>query len=460
MRCFLSMLMSFGVVSACTFDTSAIGNNSDDAGPIDASPVARVDARPPPDAWQSCVSGSKSCSGDTIQTCKNDGTGADPDVAVDCDFACVEDNGAPKCVEASNVDGAAALCKGNYKSLVVGESGTATFSTPSPLGLELIECVGCTSPLILPILESPLNNNQVVFCLSEFRVASSANVEFHDYSGRQVVLIVEGVVDVQGEFNFSGKGRREGPGGGSGGALSGGTGDDGEGLCFGEGGATDEGMNNPYVGGGGGGAGNGDRGGRGRHGHGYADAGNDVDYGERGSGGNSCSKPKLVPLIAGSGGGSGGDGSCGGACGWAGGGGGGAIQISSKISITIGGTFEASGGDGGDDVSQSNGGGGGGGSGGGILLEAPSIMIGGRLKVEGGNGGDGKNPDRAGGVGGREGEDKGMEGDDLANGDTAGGVGGGGGGGRIRLNSFPPINCSTLDISPSAACSAGEMLTP
>ncbi len=463
MRYLLVILVSLGVVNACAFDTSAIGKGSDDAGKaLDAAET--VDARIPADARQNCDPGSKICVGDTIQTCKADGSEDDPALAVDCDFTYVDNSGA-MCVKASNIDDAAALCEGNYKSLVAGDLAEVVFTAPDT-GFEVIACAGLCGGLLQTIVPVASGGDYAIFCLSELRVAQTATVKFNDYPGRKVVLIVEGAVDVQGDFDFSGTGSSQGPGGGRGGGLNGGIVPlNGVGACAGKGGETDDDDNGNtsndgnYVGGGGGGAGNEGRGGHGQRGRGYDD--NNVGRGDRGPGGGSCSQSDLIPLVGGSGGGSGGDGKCGGACGWSGGGGGGAIQISSKTSITIGGSFAASGANGGNGgISTSHGGGGGGGSGGGILLEAPIINTTGRLEVEGGAGGAGSGPNRLGGAGAKDGENEGLEGQDLANDDRAGGVGGGGGGGRVRLNSILALSCSDFDISPEDACSTGDMLTP
>ncbi len=91
----------------------------------------------------------------------------------------------------------------------------------------------------------------------------------------------------------------------------------------------------------------------------------------------------------------------------AGGGGGGAVQLHSGTRVTVGGTIDATGGDGGNSVianvvDSSSAAPGGGGSGGGILIQAPFIDIApvpGSLNVSGGDGGIGINGS-VGGAGG------------------------------------------------------------
>lgn len=89
-----------------------------------------------------------------------------------------------------------------------------------------------------------------------------------------------------------------------------------------------------------------------------------------------------APLVGGSSGGNGGFSAA------AGGGGGGALQISSRVSISIDAATINAGGGGGA-FGGGRGGGGGAGAGGEILLEAPQIMIVGTLAANGGGGGGG-----------------------------------------------------------------------
>jgi|GEM_PF-1669067 len=185
-----------------------------------------------------------------------------------------------------------------------------------------------------------------------------------------------------GAGNPFGAGGHAAPNGDSGGAA---------GYGGGGGAAT---SNNTEAGGGGGG---------------FATAGAPGGHGQQngGRGGYANGLPALLPLMGGSGGG-GGDGwitsggpYTGNLGGGGGGGGGGAMLFVAYESLTGGGHFDASGGDGGnsgyDNTAAS---GGGGGSGGAVFLASPRLAFVGSLDVHGGAGGVNLNFADAGGAGG------------------------------------------------------------
>jgi hypothetical protein len=201
---------------------------------------------------------------------------------------------------------------------------------------------------------------------------------------RPLVILAGDEVTIDGVIDVGAQGMKAGPGGYDGGDI----GARGNGPSPGEIGELEK-TCLPFCATGGGGGGFGGIGGDGGAVvWAVADAGSGTAQGGRG--GRKCGTAWLTPLFGGSGGAGGtrseeegrlqepGPG----------GGGGGAIQISSAVSITIGGGITAPG-DGGRETQR--GGGAGGGAGGAVLLESPSLTLrpGAFLAANGGGGGGG-----------------------------------------------------------------------
>ncbi|MBV8758367.1 MAG: hypothetical protein JO257_13860 [Deltaproteobacteria bacterium] len=131
-------------------------------------------------------------------------------------------------------------------------------------------------------------------------------------------------------------------------------------------------------------------GGGGGFGHAGADGGQN-DTGSANPGGSANGPDTLVPLEGGCQGGDGGIGNdpTGSA---AGGAGGGALEISSRVSISMANTALVLAPGGGGTGGMRTRGGGGGGAGGAILLEAPDLALGGAICAPGGGGGQGALP--------------------------------------------------------------------
>ena len=302
-----------------------------------------------------------------------------------------------------------------------------------------------------------------VFAMSSLVVAPAGVIQLR--GSRSAVLIVEGVVTIDGKIDGNGgcadpsMRACPGAGGGRGGTAPG----DAMGCSPGGLGSTMISNGADTGGGGGGGGGNGAAGGA------ESVAANNYPGGP---GAPRCMAPELEPLLGGGGGGGGGKG---GAPPAAGGGGGGAVQISAFGAITIAGviTMGGAGGEAGQrDAAGMNGGAGGGGGGGGsILLEAPTVTVSGTLAANGGGGGGGATntisaqpgatgtPGSLPAAGGTGGGTMGAGGNGAtrdveaatAPGTTSTNSGGGGGGvGRIfiRTASSPTLTGSTLTPAP------------
>ena len=239
-----------------------------------------------------------------------------------------------------------------------------------------------------------------------------------------LVLIARDGITIGGTIDVSATDANPGPGGRRGGESPGAS---AAGPGNGRGGAHE----NTFEDGGGGGGGQCGTGGRGGDG--------DPDIGTTARGGDGGGRTDFVgdpeTLRGGGGGGAGhGDGGRYGA----GGAGGGAVQLSSRGTITIGGSVLARGSQGrpGTGGSGNDGAGGGGGAGGWILVEAPSVIIGGTLDASGANGGSGESGG-GGGSGGITSSDGTPGGNDGGGG--ANGGGGGGGAGCLVIRSYDPL---------------------
>lgn len=371
----------------------------------------------------------------------------DPEI---CDFTCA----AGECAVASNLPSTDVAACGAAAPRLAPTSGTLTLTAPG--GQIKVTCsAGCGDELFeIPATRIAGTPGLGWFCLRSLDLPAGVTMGIPVSGGpaEAIAFIVDGPVTIGGVIDVSGRSATMGtagegaPGAGDGGVPAGDNGDPGHpgaGPGGGSGGNVTGGVNDFAAGGGGGGgyASAGAMGGGGRSPNGGTATG--------GAGGPSHGEPELVPLVGGGGGGGGGDGSCGAACGWPGGGGGGAIQISSRVAISIAGDLHARGGNG-FGIAGNGGGAGGGGAGGAILLEAPTISISGGIVVDGGNGGP------AGGSGGTgaSGANGPVEGA-TATANREGGAGGGGAGGRVRLRAITP-SCGS-GVSPAASCTTGAL---
>jgi hypothetical protein len=242
-----------------------------------------------------------------------------------------------------------------------------------------------------------------------------------------LILVARDGITVGGSIDVSAMDAVPGPGGRRGA--------DGAGAsASGPGNGRGGGHEGSYEDGGGGGGGQCGTGGRG------GDADPDIGTTARGGDGGGRTDAAGDPeTLRGGGGGGAGNGD-GGRFG-VGGAGGGAVQLSSRGTITIGGSVLARGSQGrpGSGGSGNDGSGGGGGAGGWILVEAPSVTIGGTLDAIGGNGGGGDSGG-GGGAGGTTSSDGAAGGGDGGGG--ANGGGGGGGAGCLVIRSFDPLPMS------------------
>lgn len=372
---------------------------SSDAGSSDAGPQ---------DAGPSCTSAEDACSGDVATVC-DEASGVTS--TVPCALGCNAAGTTCARLLPSNVD--PALFEGAASAWAVASS--TTYDTSTCAGGSVEEQLADAS-------------KACVRRVSSMTVAASATLRVT--GANPLIVLSQGAVVVDGTIDVSAAGATPGPGGGSGGVRAA---PDGTGALPGARGGT-EGTYNDGGGGGGGFCG---AGGNGGDGDGSASGGSG---GERVDG-----MYVLSPLQGGSGGGwarghlaTGVDSSA------AGGAGGGAIQITSRVSITVNGAILAGGGGGAGGgatttFTENFGAGGGGGSGGGILLEAPSLSFGASAAIwtTGGGGGgsaDGENvmggPDiaRPGGPG-QDGRETGERSAGGAGGGLAFGAAGGRGGG-------------------------------
>jgi hypothetical protein len=449
-------------VTACSFNSN-VGSRGGDAAVddvIDANVVVPlIDADPE----EPCTANEIVCSGQVKRTCQADGTGYVPGSEVVCPFTC---EGAGECTAVSNLaPDVYTGCTGG-PSLSPPTGAIVTYRSSGPPGPIITCSPHCGEPTRTSLQANstiPSSNDAVgpmaYFCLSEINIPGDVVVQANAVSGvpqSSLVFVVDGPVTIDGTFSVAGENGdrftegRGGPGGGAGGDHSGGAGNDGSGPCKGFGGDRAGTSSNYAAGGGGGGgyAGRGGEGGKGRN----PTGGTESEIGPAG-GDPPCGNSALEPLFAGSGGGGGADGTCNAECGWPGGGGGGAVQISSRVSITVAGGINASGGMGyGETGAGGNGGGGGGGSGGAVLLESPIISILGRISVAGGDGGT---VDRAGGAGATG--DLDGENGDSNDGAGQGGGGGGGGAGRVRINSGNGASCAGVATPEEEACTESSL---
>ena len=406
---------------------------------------------------QDCTPGELRCFDRSIGTCNNAGSGFD---LVECDFTC----SAGACVAASNIDDAGlAVCAAASAALEPPDGATITFA-PGPEIQCAPHCGTQGVDTITPdqVTAQTGGPDAALFCLTALELGSGVTVTPISAAIAEVlIMFVDGRATIDTAVSVGGGAGSDqtagigGPGAGPGGDFSGGNGNPGLGDCPGLSGVR-AGSTSDFGPGGGGGGGMIAAGGTG--GDGLNPSGNDIGAG--GVGGGTCGAATLTPLVAGSGGAGGPDGTCGAECGWPGGGGGGAIQISSRLSISIGatGSFDASGGAGEGFLvgTESGGGGGGGGSGGAILLEAPVISIDGSLSIAGGAGGP-----AAAGPGGVGGDGSAtLVGAVGSSQDQAGegGAGGGGGAGRVRINATDTVGLCDLAGVPAMACTAGALL--
>lgn len=420
------------ILTGCSYSPQS-GSLAGDASDPDSLPVT-------------CTTvGELACDGRARRECGPDLQWGEPEV---CGFTCI----AGACVDASNVaDADVAGCSAAAPRLA---PTTGSVIVTAPNGQTKLVCSdGCDGEL-MEILATKVAGSPGLgwFCLSSIELPSGVSLGLPTSGGPReaIAFVVNGAVVIDGTINFDGRAATQGAGGkgapgadDGGGPASdgGGSGLVGRGSGGGQGGLVTGSANNFAAGGGGGGGFEtpGGGGGGGQSPMGGTSMG--------GQGGIGFGDPDLDPLVGGSGGGGGGDGSCGTACGWPGGGGGGALQISSRVSISIGGQIRARGGDGFGFAANPNGAGGagGGGAGGAFLLEAPSISTTGTIVVDGGNGG----PSSAGAGGtGASGAAVATAGS-TATGTSQGGAGGGGASGRVRIRAAAP---SCAAVSPAAAC--------
>lgn len=432
----------FVFASACSFSTHPSALSGDDGG-SDAS----VDA-PPDGLPATCTPDDVACDGRVRKVCGTSGMW-DPALDTTCDFTC----SAGACVVASNVaiDDVAG-CGSTAPALAPPPGATVTLSAA---GGDHIDCMPDCGNGVTRIDRSAVADGLAWFCLASIDLPGDVTLGLPATGGpaESIAFIVDGAVDIAGQIDLDGGSASSATAGGVGapGAFDGANltssdNADGQGPCKGKGGHH-SGTSDHWIGGGGGGGGlltAGAAGGGGECTHSdHTATGGDASTA-------SCGTPELIPLVGGSGGGAGGDATTGVSHGWAGGGGGGALQISSRVSISVTGAIHARGGDGYGEMSVD--GGGGGGAGGAILLEAPALSLSGMLIVDGGNGGpSGSGPGGNGATGGN-----------LATGGASfaqagqGGSGGGGGAGLIRLNA---VNATCGGgVSPTAACTTGALV--
>lgn len=240
-----------------------------------------------------------------------------------------------------------------------------------------------------------------------------------------LILIARDEITIGGTLDVSAMGSMPGPNGRAGAGSSGGSAS-GPGAG---GGGEHRGSYDDGGGGGGGQCGLGGRGG--------------VGGGAPGGDGGGRTDTAVDPeSLRGGGGGGAGNGDHG-----VGGAGGGAIQLSTRGTITIGGSVLARGSNGGNGDNDGNwGSGGGGGAGGWVLLEAPAVIVSGTIDASGGNGGSGEDGG-GGGAGGASTSDGATGGSDT--GTWGNGGGGGGGAGCIVVRSSGAMSPTMGMLRPS-----------
>jgi hypothetical protein len=432
----------FAFASACSFSTHPAQLTNGDGG-TDAA----IDA-PPDGLPATCAPNDTACDGRVRKVCGSDGHW-DATLDTTCDFTC----SAGACVVASNVaiDDVAG-CGSDAPALAPPAGATVTLSAA---GGDHIECAPDCGNGVTRIDRVAAGGGLAWFCLASIDLPGDVTLGVPATGGpaEAIAFVVDGAVNIAGQIDFDGgtatratSGGVGAPGAFDGADLTSSDNADGAGPCKGKGGHHD-GSSDHWIGGGGGGGGNLTSGGGGGGGQ-CKNTDHTTTGGEASTA--ACATPELIPLVGGSGGGAGGDATINVQQGWAGGGGGGALQISSRVSISITGAIHARGGDGYGEMSVD--GGGGGGAGGAILLEAPSLSLPGMLIVDGGNGGSsGAGPGGAGASGANAAA---IGASFLQAGQ--GGSGGGGGAGAIRLNAAN-ATCGS-NVSPAASCAPGALV--
>jgi hypothetical protein len=363
---------------------------SPQAGSIGSDATTEPDGLP-----ATCTNvGEFACDGRARRECGPDLQWGEPEV---CGFTCI----AGACIDASNVAAEDVASCSMSAPRLAPTSGSVTVTAPG--GQTKLVCSdGCDGASPTEILATKVAGDPGLgwFCLSSISLPSGVVLDLPTSGGPReaIAFVVNGAVVIDGTVDVSGRAATQGAGGeGSPGASDGG-------------GPAPDGGGIGSVGLGNGG----------------------------GQGGNVTGS---TSNFAAGGGGGGGFGTSGG------GGGGGALQISSRVSISIGGQLRARGGDGFGFSTTPNGAGGagGGGAGGAFLIEAPGISITGGVVVDGGNGG----PSSAGAGGtGATGSASPTTGA-IATGNSQGGAGGGGAAGRVRIRAAAP---SCAAVSPAVAC--------
>jgi hypothetical protein len=471
MRARRVLLVTLGLVAACSFDRHGIGSDAviDGAG---GGPDASVDAM-----FDANTCGH--CSGSVITGCAGQ-----PDVS--CELGCSEDGGA-HCKQ---------LVPSNGVPLSVLSGVTAGLTTVGALTPpdkreytintdtgEILDYGDNGFPLGIPTTIRKAANginagigfttvgSVAVLAVDSLHVGAESVV--YGFGSHPLVVLSRKDVLIEGTVDFSSGCYDDlgtyittcgGPGGGVGGTVSSSAGGCAPGA---------DGLLSHFTGGGGGGFGA------------NGAAGGDFSNGSKGGAGGvatSCAGATLVPLQGGGGGGQGG-----GNDGGDGGGGGGALQITSLATITLTHPQAAMltteiyvAGQGGTGTPTPNSGGGGGGAGGAILLEAKSVVVHGTLAANGGGGGGGRlvGPDADGkagtstavqaaggagdgvagmaGHGGFGGAALGAASQGIGNVDGTGG--GGGALGRVRLNTLGGT-ADTIGSTVSPLFTQGKIVT-
>jgi len=427
--------LCLALLAACSFRTN-------EATTIDGAVDAAADG-----LSNVCTPSETACDGRTRKVCGSDGHW-NPTLDTTCDFTCSQ--GA--CVTASNLSITdVAACGSGAPALAPPAGATVTVSAS---GGDHIDCAPDCGGGVARIDAVNVASGLAWFCVASIDLPAGVAITLPATGGpaEAIALVSDGPVTIAGEIAFDGgdatsatPGGFGAPGGFDGSNLTSSADSDGHGPCPGKGGHHD-GSSSHWIGGGGGGGGFLTAGASGGGGE-CTNSDHTATGGDASSA--SCGTPELIPLVGGSGGGAGGDATTGVYQGWAGGGGGGALQISSRISISVTGSIHARGGNGYGQTSID--GGGGGGAGGAVLLEAPSLALSGTLAVGGGNGGS--SGAGAGGAGETGTSPAGTGATYTLSGQ--GGSGGGGGAGRIRLNAAN-AQCAA-GASPAASCTTGPL---
>ena len=440
-------LFTLLLLGACSF-SARTSQQSGDAAVVDTA-TGGMEGLP-----LTCTPNETACDGRVRKVCGANGMW-DPTLDTTCDFTCSQGS----CVVASNIAIAdVAMCGSNAPVLAPPPGATVTLATDGTTHLECSpDCGNGVTRIDRTNVITNVQPNVAWFCLSQLSITADVAVTADPQSPATsaLVFIVDGPVTIAGSFAADGAtatsavpGGKGGPGGFAGSDLTGSSNSDGHGPCAGKGGDHDgPTFADHWIGGGGGGGGNATAGANGGSGK---CVNGDHTGNPRGASSAGCSVASLIPLVGGSGGGAGGDATVNVQQGWAGGGGGGAIEIASRVSITITGALTSRGGAGYGENSVD--GGGGGGAGGSLLLEAPSLSLSGMLVVDGGAGGS--SGAGAGGTGASNAVPA-ATGKSFAA-DGQGGSGGGGGAGRIRLNAGNAACPAT--VSPAGSCSTGVLV--